>query len=62
MSLVQSLVLSDEALVSLKHLVEVFELVDEEYGLVAHYWIDRLKCLNRHKLGSVSKLDQFKRC
>ena len=50
MSLVQSLVLSDEALVSLKHLVEVFELVDEEDGLVAHHWVDRLKCLNRQKL------------
>ena len=61
MSLVQSLVLCDEALVSLKHLIEVFKLVDEEDSLVAHDWVDRLNCLNRQKL-AFSKLDQFKQC
>ena len=47
MRLVQSLVLGNNALLALEHLVQVLELVHEEDGLVTHYRIDCVQGLNR---------------
>ena len=41
--LVECLVLGDHALLILKHLVEVFELLGEENGLVPHHGVDQIQ-------------------
>ena len=45
MRLVQRLVLGDHALLVLEHLVELFELLGEENGLVAHHRVDLVQIL-----------------
>ena len=45
MSLVQCLVLCHHALLVLKHLVELPELLGQEDGLVAHHRVDRVQTL-----------------
>ena len=46
MGLVESLVLRDDALLALEHVVKVLELLDQEYCLIAHHWVNCVQSLN----------------